>query len=154
MRGQKKRQMKCILWGQAHYQNQMMVSVRKEGEGDDTIAPNSSKWGSLTRQTHMGKAAGAPLGLSCWRSRARVCLEKAVCATCPSLKKCLRVKVCPCPSIKAEVLGMIKEQNTSPQLSSLLLPFYHCLSCISPHPLVHKNSSRVCPWILPFAAYR
>lgn len=33
MREQKKRYMKCILWGQAHYQNQMMVTVRKEGKG-------------------------------------------------------------------------------------------------------------------------
>lgn len=65
MREQKKRQMKCVLWGQAHYEKQMMVSVRKEGDGDDTIAPNSSEWGSLTHQIHRGKAAAASLSLSC-----------------------------------------------------------------------------------------
>lgn len=86
MREQKKRHMKCILWGQAHYQNQMMVTVRKEGKGGDTIAPISSKWGSLTQQTGIGEAADASLGLlrAAEGAGACVCLEKAVCAiTCP-----------------------------------------------------------------------
>lgn len=93
MREQKRRQMKCVLWGQAHDQNQMMVSVRKEGKGGDTIAPNSSKWRSLTQQTHTGKAVGASLGLQLLGAAegagACVCLEKAVCAMSSSLKKCL-----------------------------------------------------------------
>lgn len=86
MREQKKRYMTCILWGQAHYQNQMMVTVSKEGKGGDTIAPVSSKWGSLTQQTHTGEAAGASLGLlrAAEGAGACVCLEKAVCTiTCP-----------------------------------------------------------------------
>lgn len=88
MREQKRRQTKCVLWGQAHYQNQMMVSVRKEGKGGD-----SSKWRSLTQQTHTGKAVGASLGLqllgAAEEAGACVCLEKAVCATSSSLDKCL-----------------------------------------------------------------
>lgn len=93
MREQKRRQMKCVFWGQVHYHHQMMISVRKEGKGGDTIAPNSSKWGSLTQQTHTGKAAGASVGLQLLGAAegagACVCLEKAVCATSSRLKKCL-----------------------------------------------------------------
>lgn len=30
--------MKCISWGQAYHQNQMIVAVRENGKGADTIA--------------------------------------------------------------------------------------------------------------------
>lgn len=92
MREQKKRQMKCILWGQADYQNQMMVSVRKGGKGGDTIAPNSSKWGSLTQQTHIGKAAGASLGLQLLGAAeggGHVYAWRRLYVPSSSLKKCL-----------------------------------------------------------------
>lgn len=35
--------MKCISWGQAYHQNQMIVTVRENGKGADTIATKKSQ---------------------------------------------------------------------------------------------------------------
>lgn len=58
---------------------------QERGKRRCTIAPISSKWGSLTQQTRIGEAADASLGLlrAAEGAGACVCLEKAVCAiTC------------------------------------------------------------------------
>lgn len=110
MRERKKIHMKCISWGQAYHQNQMIVTVRENGKGADTIATKKSQQvrkpdskapcmqnASASRGAHLAQRATE--GAGCVLTWLRLYIESPVHAFYLSLSKGLfRVRTCACPT--------------------------------------------------------